>query len=220
MNCFTYIIFFFYLLFSFTYSLPNVREIFTSLHTNRTKLMPDYFEVSLESSLISQQIKRIPKSKISLGGTPELMLIFKKNDNFKLILKNVEPYYQNFFSLYESVVAQSGIFATVDRYNDYSKFIGNYRLYWLQSSQFKYSIKLIEKEALSGDYAIFSLDGDWFVVESTYYEENKKKAFCQYTYEYIREYKLPVNLKVTLFSDKKKQPQKLNIFFKNYSFKP
>ena len=121
------------------------------------------------------------------------------------------------FAPYEDTLSKSGLFFAMGRYNTYSAFIKRYKMYWLKPEDFKYKIKIVEKEALPGDYAVFYFNGDWILLKSEYYENNKVVATADLEYEKIKSYLLPVELGIEIHN--RKGIDNVSFSFTDFSFK-
>ena len=210
------------ILFSFLTSwlvaLPTPKEIFENLKEAWDKKTPTHLSAVVSSKLINAQLKRIPKDKITFGKKPYVQFIFKKGLGFRILIKNVDQYYEHMLSLYEEMISKSGLFVTIDKSNTYPKFIGQFKLYWLKgTSNFPNRIKIVEKDALPGDYGIFYLDDKWNILKSEYYEEKKKVGSLQIEYSDFKSYRLIKKL-VLQFEDAGKK-ETVDFVFDSYDEK-
>lgn len=197
--------------------LPNTRDIFEKLYAQAEKNNPPQFSARLESKLITAQLRRIPKDKINFGKKPWVRFVFKQGHGFKIVIEHVDNYYKNMLSLYEDILAQSGLFLVMGRKNTYSKFIGDYRLYWLKGKKnLPHTLKIVEKDALKGDYGVFYIASNWQVQESKYYEDNKKVAELYYYYSSLSNYIVISNL--TLNISQNSGEKKIAFSFEDYDF--
>lgn len=197
--------------------LPTSREIFSNLYTQGVKTTPPQFSASLKSKLVAAQLKRIPKDKLVFGKTPHVRFVFKQGKGFKIIIEHVDEYYKNMFALYEDILEQSGLYLVMGKKNTYSKFIGHYRLYWLKGEKnLPHTLKIIEKDALPGDYGIFYATKDWKIQQSEYYEDNKKVAELLYEYSFQSNYTVVSNLTLNILKPSKKR--KVEFKFEAYDF--
>ena len=198
-------------------NLPTTKEIFNNMRSANQKTVPSHFSATLSSKLVDAQIKRIPKDKIDFGKKPIVKFIFREGHGFRIVIEHVDDYYKNMFALYEEDLVKSGLYLVTGNKNTYSEFIGHYKLYWLKASKtFPHRLKIIEKDALPGDYSIFFIREDWQIKKSDYYENNKKVAEVIYHYLNLSNYTVISNL--TLNMIKKKGKNKIEFNFENYDF--
>ena len=196
---------------------PTTREIFNNLQRANQKTVPPHFSATLSSKLVTAQIKRIPKNKINFNKKPIVKFVFKEGYGFRIVIEHVDDYYKNMFALYEEDLVRSGLYLATGDKNTYSKFIGSYKLYWLKKSKdFPYRLKIIEKDALPGDYSVFYVKENWQIKKSDYYEDNKKIAELIYHYFALSNYTVISKLTLKIF--KKKAINKVEFNFEDYDF--
>ena len=212
-----------------TFILPFSKEEFNAIVTRNKKNYPSNFNVTLKSPFIKNQInKNIPRDKIKFNSKPYLSFIFEENKRFDFVLKNVSEFYESFFNGFLAIFKKSGfLFGLEKDTNSYEKITKKYRIKNIDSKDKlykKYSflgydklIKVTDKKAIPGDYALYFFNKEFDISYSEYFEDNKKVSHIIFFYSLKKKRKIVKKIEV-FFNKKNAQSGTFQVEFLDYSF--
>lgn len=157
--------------------------VFEKIKAGNEKDLGKKIEARLESSLLSLQLKNIPKEMVEFGKKPELYLIFHRGKKPELVLKNVSPFYNSFFSPYEEILQKSGLFLGVDNHRTLESFSKEFTIEKIEKTTNDIKAMVKEKDGLEGDYAIFYYDDDYRLKHADFYEANELTAIASFFFK-------------------------------------
>lgn len=158
-------------------------KVFEKIRINNERDLGKKIEARLDSSLLSLQLKNIPKEMIEFGKKPELYLIFHQGKKPKLALKNVSPFYSSFFSPYEEILQKSGLFLGVDNHRTLESFSKEFIIEKIEKTTNDIKATVKGKDGLEGDYAIFYYDDDYQLKHADFYEANELTAIASFFFK-------------------------------------
>lgn len=120
---------------------------------------------------------------IEFGKKPELHLIFHQGKKPELVLKNVSPFYNSFFSPYEEILQKSGLFLGVDNHRTLKSFSEEFIIEKVEKTTNDIKATVKEKDGLEGDYAIFYYDEDYELKHADFYEANELTAIASFFFK-------------------------------------
>ena len=191
------------------------KEIYNKIKKANEIYLPVEFSAKIDGLLIDLQMRNIPEDMIEFQKEPELYFYFKQGFLPKLLLKNVLPYYENFFSPFEKMIIQSGLFLGIDNYNSYKKFAKEYSFKLVFFDETGYQIRVIEKEGLNGDFGIYHFGLNWRIKKVVLFEERKQSLEIFFFYKKYKKYQLPKRLLVKL-AESSEGPKEFFIDFSEY----
>lgn len=167
---------------SFAAGLSN-KEVFEAVQAAADKATPESLRCKVVSSLVDAQLRQVPKDKIVYGQIPFVEMLFKKGYGFRLMVRNVDDYFVRLLGIYEPILAQSGLFMTLDKRNTFAAFSKFYEFSWQAGDEaFPNKVKVRERDSLPGDYGVYYYDKDWYLQKSEYFEANQLKATLKLGY--------------------------------------
>lgn len=151
----------------------DAEQFFKELKALNQKNYPDFFKVKLESSVLELQKKTFPPEMIEFNQEPTLYMLFKKSRSPILTLEGVLEYYKNYFTPYESIIENTGIFLGVDSYDSYKKFSDEYLIRVDTQSTGGYKFSVREREGLKGDYGEYFFNNEKKLIRINFYQDDK-----------------------------------------------
>ncbi|MFC1503887.1 hypothetical protein ACFL6D_00565 [Spirochaetota bacterium] len=192
--------------------LDTIKD-FYSTHT------PASFHAELEGVLIKKQLQTIPKNMVLFGKKPYAAFYFKKGFDPRIIVLHVEDFYKNMLSVYEELISDTGIFWGIKSIPAYRAHLREYDHYLFKKPDDRTGIKIVEREGLPGDYAVFTADKAGKIVSSKYFQNNKEQMECSISYESVATYLLPSSIELT-FLNEDFSYKKMTINFVRYKIAP
>lgn len=175
----------------------NFKELYLKMKEKYSSIYPKTFEAYIEGKIVDMQISTIPeKNYTSSKDKIKLKFVFTQGTKPTMTLENVDSFYKNMFSIFESILETTGFYAVVGNTQNFNSFSDKFIFEDLREEKEKYKVVLRAKGE-NKDYNVdYIVDKESLLIEKAEYYNKKSKIYdVDIFYTNIEKYTVPEVIK-------------------------
>lgn len=175
----------------------NFKELYLKMKEKYSSIYPKTFEAYIEGKIVDMQISTIPeKNYTSSKDKIKLKFVFTQGTKPTMTLENVDSFYKNMFSIFESILETTGFYAVVGNTQNFNSFSDKFIFEDLREEKEKYKVVLRAKGE-NKDYSVdYIVDKESLLIEKAEYYNKKSKIYdVDIFYTNIEKYTVPEVIK-------------------------
>lgn len=175
----------------------NFKELYLKMKEKYSSIYPKTFEAYIEGKIVDMQISTIPEQNYTSSKDKiKLKFVFTQGTKPTMTLENVDSFYKNMFSIFESILETTGFYAVVGNTQNFNSFSDKFILEDLREEKEKYKVVLRAKGE-NKDYSVdYIVDKESLLIEKAEYYNKKSKIYdVDIFYTNIEKYTVPEVIK-------------------------
>lgn len=175
----------------------NFKELYLKMKEKYSSIYPKTFEAYIEGKIVDMQISTIPEKNYTYSKDKiKLKFVFTQGTKPTMTLENVDSFYKNMFSIFESILETTGFYAVVGNTQNFNSFSDKFIFEDLREEKEKYKVVLRAKGE-NKDYSVdYIVDKESLLIEKAEYYNKKSKIYdVDIFYTNIEKYTVPEVIK-------------------------